>query len=55
MSLTIDQKEKQNERDETENRVVLDTVKVATLEQLKKLGISLSENPERKESNNSNK
>lgn len=50
-----DQKEKQNERDETENRVVLDTVKVATLEQLKKLGISLSENPERKESNNSNK
>ncbi|KOC60692.1 SCL-interrupting locus protein like protein [Habropoda laboriosa] len=45
----------QNERDETENRAVLDTVKVATLEQLKKLGISLSENPEAKELNNSNK
>ncbi|XP_031840559.1 uncharacterized protein LOC116430481 [Nomia melanderi] len=44
----------QNERDETENRA-LDNVKVATLEQLKKLGISLSENPEHKESNNSNK
>ncbi|XP_076299499.1 uncharacterized protein LOC143218275 [Lasioglossum baleicum] len=44
----------QNERDETENRG-LSTVKVATLEQLKKLGISLSENPEHKESNNSNK
>ncbi|KZC09418.1 SCL-interrupting locus protein like protein [Dufourea novaeangliae] len=44
----------QNNRDETENRA-LDSVKVATLEQLKKLGISLSENPEHKESNNSNK
>ncbi|XP_076657216.1 uncharacterized protein LOC143361584 [Halictus rubicundus] len=43
----------QNEREETENRA--STVKVATLEQLKKLGISLSENPEHKESNNSNK
>lgn len=44
-----------NDRDETENKAVMDTVKVATLEQLKKLGISLSENPEAKESNNSNK
>ncbi|OAD58067.1 hypothetical protein WN48_00867 [Eufriesea mexicana] len=44
----------QNERDETENRAVLDTVKVATLEQLKKLGISLNENSEAKELNNSN-
>ncbi|XP_076620788.1 uncharacterized protein LOC143341672 [Colletes latitarsis] len=44
----------QNEKDESENRA-LDTVKVATLEQLKKLGISLSENPEHKEVNNSNK
>ncbi|CAL7940125.1 unnamed protein product [Xylocopa violacea] len=48
-------KANQNERDETENRAVLDTVKVATLEQLKKIGISLSENPEVKELNNSNK
>ncbi|XP_076756179.1 uncharacterized protein LOC143426525 [Xylocopa sonorina] len=48
-------KTNQNERDETENRAVLDTVKVATLEQLKKIGISLSENPEVKELNNSNK
>ncbi|XP_053997189.1 uncharacterized protein LOC128886382 [Hylaeus anthracinus] len=47
-------KENQNEKDESENRA-LDTVKVATLEQLKKLGISLSENPEHKELNNSNK
>lgn len=45
----------QNERDEIENKTVLDTVKVATLEQLKKLGISLHENSEVKESNNSNK
>ncbi|XP_026675037.1 putative leucine-rich repeat-containing protein DDB_G0290503 isoform X2 [Ceratina calcarata] len=30
-----------NERNETENKAALDTVKVATLEQLKKLGISL--------------
>ncbi|XP_033323826.2 uncharacterized protein LOC117219063 isoform X1 [Megalopta genalis] len=44
----------QNERDETENRA-LDTVKVATLEQLKKLGISISENPEHKDTNNSKK
>ncbi|XP_076172266.1 uncharacterized protein LOC143149079 isoform X2 [Ptiloglossa arizonensis] len=44
----------QNEREESENRA-LDTVKVATLEQLKKLGISLSESPEHKELNNSNK
>ena len=50
-----EKKGNQNERDETDNRAVMDTVKVATLEQLKKLGISLSENPERKESNNSNK
>ena len=45
----------QNERDETDNRAVLDTVKVATLQQLKKFGISLSENSEAKELNNSNK
>lgn len=45
----------QNERDEIENKAVLDTVKVATLEQLKKLGISLHENSEVKETNNSNK
>lgn len=45
----------QNERDEIENKTVLDTVKVATLEQLKKLGISLHENSEVKESNNNNK
>ncbi|XP_078052158.1 uncharacterized protein LOC144478266 [Augochlora pura] len=44
----------QNERDEAENRA-LDTVKVATLEQLKKLGISINENQEHKATNNSNK
>ncbi|XP_012144238.1 uncharacterized protein LOC100881935 [Megachile rotundata] len=45
----------QNERYETENKAVLGTVKHATLEQLKKLGISLNENPESKELNSSNK
>lgn len=44
-----------NERNETENKAALDNVKVATLEQLKKLGISLSENPEANELNSSNK
>ncbi|XP_034184324.2 uncharacterized protein LOC117606217 [Osmia lignaria lignaria] len=44
----------QNERNETENKT-LDTVKNATLEQLKKLGISLNENQEVKELNSSNK
>ncbi|XP_043528541.1 MATH and LRR domain-containing protein PFE0570w-like [Frieseomelitta varia] len=56
----IDEQQKQtkvnqNERDESESRVALDPVKVATLEQLKKLGISLSENSEAKELNSSNK
>lgn len=45
----------QNERNETENKTTLDTVKNATLEQLKKLGISLNENQEVKELNSSNK
>ncbi|CAD1472564.1 unnamed protein product, partial [Heterotrigona itama] len=44
----------QNERDEPE-RAALDPVKAATLEQLKKLGISLSENSDAKELNSSNK
>ncbi|XP_012284010.1 uncharacterized protein LOC105701664 isoform X2 [Orussus abietinus] len=35
-----------SEKDDTERKALLDTVKAATMEQLKKLGISFSENPE---------
>ncbi|KAL2715134.1 homeobox protein 13-like isoform X1 [Vespula squamosa] len=39
------------EQDEIENKTILDTVKVATLEQLRKLGISLVDKPESREKN----
>lgn len=43
------------EQDEMENKTILDTVKVATLEQLRKLGISLADKPELREKNGTRK
>ncbi|KAK2579381.1 hypothetical protein KPH14_003245 [Odynerus spinipes] len=43
------------EQDEMENKTILDTVKVATLEQLRKLGISLADKPEPREINGTRK
>jgi len=47
--------EQESEGTETKRTKALDTVKAATLEQLRKLGISLTENSEHRESNGNNK